>query len=539
MVAEKYVGQKSIAARLVSLGVILGAGFVIRIILFWQDKVIAADGIGYINIARSIFQQRDFSASSHFPPVYPMLIGLASYFAPYDEIAGKAVSLIMGGLVVIPLYLLGKRMFSEQVGLIAAILAALSPIFVSLSGLVLSQTTYITLLVTALYLCWTGFTRNSAKAALAAGFAFGAAYLTRPEGIIVFAGVSAVFLFLKPELPSKKDAMRLLLFAWLAFAVVASPYVLLLHKVYGTWQLTGKTSATLADSLGWYLNRPDLKREPGFAGLTYLDVMKLYPDFIWKNILKNLPDVWVALRPYEWLLALVGLVNVLFSADRLRRLLFFLATLLPLGVIITFFFVSPGYFSPYLPVFFLLMAKGLETVARWIQSAFMRLRLRRLGETVPWGGVIGIAMAANAIMPTLLADRSVPYHYEQDGARYDHKLIGLMLRKYLPPKSRVMTKSARISFYGDFDMVDIPQASLPEILKAARDGKARYLIADGTLFFSRPQMGPFLTPLLIPQDKVLATGPFVGMPEAPAGFRLILLFKDPASLGVAVYEFPA
>lgn len=520
------------------IGLILTVALGVRIIFFWQDKVIAADGISYVGIARAIWANFDFRPASHFPPVYPVLIGLFSYLAPYDEVAGKVVSTIMGTLLVIPLYLLGRELCSKRVGYIAAILAALSPNLIGISGIVLSQSTYITILVTALYLCWKAFNANSHKMALAAGFMFATSYLTRPEAIVVFAGISAGFLFVRPATLTRKDTCKLLLVAWTGFFICAFPYILLLHDIYGTWQLTGKSSVTLADSLGWYLNRPDLKREPGFAGLTYLDVVKRYPDFLWKNSLKNLPATWDEARPQFWLLALLGIVSSLFSREKWRRLLFLGAALLPLGIIIVFFWIDAHYFAPCIPILFILGGEGLVTVEKGVNGLFARLGFLKFRDFAPWALIVGAAMAITGILPALVADRSAPYHFDQDGARYDHKLIGLMLKDHLPARSKVMVKSGRIAFYGDFQRVDIPQASLPEILEAAKEGGASYLIADGTLFGARPQMEPFLIPLLIPQEQVLSTGPFGQIPNIPGGLRLVLLYKDPNSVGVAVYEFP-
>lgn len=522
---------------LVPLGLVVALSFIVRIILFWQDKVIAADGISYVSIARSIFRGEGFAAAAHFPPLYPILIGLFSYITPYDEVSGKVVSTILGGLVVIPIHLLGKEMFSRQVGLVASILAALSPTLIVISGRVLSQSTYITLLVTALYLIWKAFHANSRKMALAAGFMFGASYLTRPEAVIVLVGVSGVFLLLRPLPLARKDYFMLLLFIWGAFFISIFPYILLLHKVSGTWQLTGKSSVTLADSLGWYLNRPDLKREPGFAGLTYLDIIRRYPDFLWKNPIKNLPAAWAELQPHIWLLALAGFATNIFASGKWFRMFFLGAAVLPLGVVIIFFWIDAHYFSPTLPVLFILAAEGLGTIERGVRWAFARCNVPEYGESVPWSLVIGTAIAIHAILPSIMADRSAPYEFSQDGARYDHKLIGLALKKHLPPNSRVMAKSGRICFYGNFQQIDIPQTPLPQILQAAKDGKARYLIADGTLLSSRPQMEPFLAPLFIPQEEIFTTGPFE-MPQLPGGLKPVLLYKNPASVGFVVYEFP-
>jgi hypothetical protein len=98
-----------------------------------------------------------------------------------------------------------------------------------------------------------------------------------------------------------------------------------------------------------------------------------------------------------------------------------------------------------------------------------------------------------------------------------------------------MARDARLSFYADMKRVDIPQASLSGIIAAARSGGARYLVADGTLFQIRPQMETFLNPLLVPSLRGLVTFSDDGYQPVP-GFRLVLLYKDPSSAGVAVYK---
>ncbi|BCS55506.1 glycosyltransferase family 39 protein [Geobacter sp. SVR] len=520
-------------SRFLPLAAVLGIAVTVRIILFWQDKVIAADGISYVTIAREIFRTFDFTSATHFPPLYPILIGLFKYVTPSDEMAGKVASAVMGSILVIPLYLLGKELFSKKVGYVGALLAALSPPLIAISGIVLSQATYITLLVTALLLYWKGFAEKSRILAFGGGLLFGASYLTRPEAVIVFAGMSAAFFCLRSDGVSRKDNGILILAGCGGFVLMALPYMFLLHRVYGGWQLTGKSSVTLADSLGWYLNRPDLKREYGFAGLSYLDVVRRYPDFLWKNSAKNLPVAWAELPTYLWLLAGLGFSGLAYARNW-RTMLLVAAALLPLSVIIVFFWIDSHYFSPYIPIVLILAAGGLDSLERAAGRIFPFLS--RGGKSLSWASAIAVAAAVFAIAPALLADRTTSYDFSQDGARYDHKLIGLMLRDRLPPQSRVMVKSGRIAFYGEFQHVDIPQASLPEIMEAARAGKARYLVADGTLFGARPQLEPFLVPLLIQQDKVMSTGPFPPVPNLPPGVRLVLLYKDPASVGVAVYE---
>jgi hypothetical protein len=134
------------------------------------------------------------------------------------------------------------------------------------------------------------------------------------------------------------------------------------------------------------------------------------------------------------------------------------------------------------------------------------------------------------------SDRSRPYHFEQDGGRYDHKRIALLLKEYLPKNAIIMTRSGRINFYSERPCIDIPQAGFSDILAYGRKNRARFLIVDGMLMGQRPQLEVLFDPLINSPEKVLYLPPGNEYMPTP-GLRLHLLFKDPSSLGVAVYEF--
>jgi 4-amino-4-deoxy-L-arabinose transferase-like glycosyltransferase len=539
--SSKTVTGRRLGGDLALLAGILLLALAARIYAFPIARVIAADGISYVNIARSIFRGEGFSGANHFPPLYPLLIGTMNLLAGDDELAGKLISLLMGMLLVLPVYLLGKELFSRRVGAIAALFVALSPSLVKLSSEVLTQTTYLALLLSGLYCLWRSARDVQMRWGVAAGLFCGAAYLTRPEAIVVLAACTGMILFLT-YVEGAKGLVPLKSFAvvWAAFFLMASPYLLLLHDLNGTWQLTGKSSVTLADSLGWYLDRPDLKREPTFAGIGYLDVIRQYPDFLWKNGLRNLNTLIDETLPaHVWVLLLLGIVAGGWRGVALKSRLFLLGACSPLLIIFVFFFIGNLYTAPYLPFFFIFAAHGLVAAEAYALD-FLRRGLpsvrSSLIELIPFSGVAALVIGLLMFAPHVSFGRAKPYHFADDGARYDHKLIGLMLKKHLAPRQRLMAKDARINFYADMPRADIPQSSLAEIIAAARAAKVRYLVADGTLFGQRPQMEPLLQPLLDSPPDILYLEQGPGFQPIP-GLKLILLYKNPASAGAAVYEF--
>jgi hypothetical protein len=119
-----------------------------------------------------------------------------------------------------------------------------------------------------------------------------------------------------------------------------------------------------------------------------------------------------------------------------------------------------------------------------------------------------------------------PYHYEQDGARRDDKHIGQRLKKILPPDAIFMTRSGRIAFYAEKQMIIPPQESYEDILAYARKNKVTHLVVTPQLMNMRPQMEVLFAPLMNP-----------GVPfTPPPGLKLIYVGEEPGGLPYLVYE---
>lgn len=501
-------------------------------------RVISADGVGYVTAARSLLRG-DFAPLTVYGVVYPSLTALVSTTGINTETAGRLVSAFMGSLLVVPLYLLARDMFDRKVGAIACILVIACQPLRSWAGEVMTQATYITLLVTWYWLLWRAYRRGAIHWSIAAGAVAGLSYLTRPESLIAF--VLMAPLLLLPLADNRTVKQRIILTATCvgAFVLMLLPFILLVHSVTGEWQLTGKGGATLADALSEYLGRPDLKNEPGFKGIGFLDVIRSYPDFLRINLVKNVIKTVQTMVPwYLWAAAAIGFVVGGWKRERITQRLFLLASFAPLGIIIVFFFVGPEYLQPYLPVLFLWAGNGLCEVERWLlRPLAVSKKLSGYVVRAPLSIIAVSLLTIFAFVAQVPADRSKPYHYEDDGGRYDQRRIGEILKKHLPSGARIMTRWGRISFYAELENVGMPQADLMEMVATAKKNGVRYIIIDGMLIGMRPQFEPLFAPLFNGPSTVLylpAAGepPFVPIP----GVRLHLLYKDPSSLGVAVYE---
>ncbi len=176
-----------------------------------------------------------------FPPGYPILIG-ALWRVLHDPIlAGRLVSLGASLLAILLVYLLTSKVSPGRPALIAAWLFALLPVRVMASGMVWSESLFVALALGGV-LAWIA-AEERPRCAVGSGALLGAAYLTRPEGLVILAVGAVARLAGGIRRAATWRQLALLL---VGFTIVSSPYLLYLRTHTGAWRLTGKMEANLA-----------------------------------------------------------------------------------------------------------------------------------------------------------------------------------------------------------------------------------------------------------------------------------------------------
>ena len=530
-----------IKKEIIPLSLLFFVAIGIKLYFLQYTRVISADGTGYAQIARDFIQGNGFENATHFPPFYPALMGLLNLLVPDIELAGRLVSIFMGSLIVIPIYLLAKEFFNKNIGIIACLLAIVWPSIRAWSGEVMSQSTYITLILMGIYLTWRAFKKESVLLSAFAGMFMGLSYLTRPEAFIVLFAMT--FVLLVYGLINRMPVKALITFVmpiWITFILISFPYINLLHEKTGTWQMTNKTKTGLYHSLGEYYGKGDLYNVPDLPPIGILDVLTKYPDFLRHKVSGNLREIWHNLLPFfMWPFLFWGFVAGRWGKERVVEKLFLLSTMSPMIMLVSIFFVTPEYTQAYLPILFLWIGQGIMSFEALIEK---KAGLKKWFSFQKGGYRFSLAFIATVIFCVTTLTSQVPknwnkiYHFSHDGGRYDRKLIGLMLKEHLPVEAKIMTRWGRISFYSEREFIMIPNASFREILETAKENKAKYMIVDGALMGMRPQLGPLFQPLRYYGNKFFRVyPPNEGLRPYP-GLKLFLLYKDPASVGVAVYE---
>jgi 4-amino-4-deoxy-L-arabinose transferase-like glycosyltransferase len=100
----------------------------VRSYLFWNYYTINNDGVHYIQSARDFWSGNWLAGlDSFYPPLFPLMLAVAFPMTGEWELAGQFWPLILGVLIILPLYGLLRRLFGQKVALVALFCYAVSP----------------------------------------------------------------------------------------------------------------------------------------------------------------------------------------------------------------------------------------------------------------------------------------------------------------------------------------------------------------------------------------------------------------------------
>ena len=133
---------------------IIVLGFMIRLYSFYHSYLFNPDGIKYIQQAKALnFGLYDVLTACHGHVNSPAFFILAAFKITGNwVVAGKAVSLVFGTAVMIPLYLLLRRFLDKSSACCCLLVFAVHPIFVELSVDILRVPVFWFFLTLGLYL---------------------------------------------------------------------------------------------------------------------------------------------------------------------------------------------------------------------------------------------------------------------------------------------------------------------------------------------------------------------------------------------------
>jgi hypothetical protein len=145
-----------------------------------------ADGRGYIRpYDRLIAKPPVVRPTAEYPPLFPALLSIAARAGARSVNAQRLAMCFVGAGTVVLIGLLGRRVASPAVGMVAAGLAAVYPMLFQSDAVLMPETLYVFLVAAALLLAYRAADVPSVARFVALGLAVGAAALTRAEALLL------------------------------------------------------------------------------------------------------------------------------------------------------------------------------------------------------------------------------------------------------------------------------------------------------------------------------------------------------------------
>lgn len=188
-----------------------------------------ANGLGYI-------RPYDYELSHHlrivstaeFPPLFPGWLALLHLSGLTTFTGQKVATAVLGVVVVVLIGILGRKVGGPAVGLVAALLAAVYPVFIASDGGLTAETLYGLLIVGFLLAFLVALERRGLWWWVLVGLIVGFAALTRSEALVLLVVVIAPIVLARRKLLAGGwgGAFRILGVALLAMLVVITPWLI-------------------------------------------------------------------------------------------------------------------------------------------------------------------------------------------------------------------------------------------------------------------------------------------------------------------------
>lgn len=195
------------------------------------------DALAYDKLAMHILSSKGFTGddglpTSLRPPFYSLFLTIIYFVFGHSYEAVKISQAIIGTCSVILFYLIGRRLYSEIVGGIAAIMAAVYSSYIVLTGLLLTETLFTFLLVLSVFLFLRVNDRPTLRNAIFLGMTMGFLTLTRSTAMalpLVFAAM--LYFTVAKEKPVK--ILYIPAAVLLSFCLIIGPWVCRNTALYG------------------------------------------------------------------------------------------------------------------------------------------------------------------------------------------------------------------------------------------------------------------------------------------------------------------
>ncbi|HEV7526493.1 MAG TPA: glycosyltransferase family 39 protein [Acidimicrobiia bacterium] len=184
--------------------------------------------------------------TAEYPPLFPALLSVPARLGVHSVDQQRILLAFVGTGTVVLVGLLGRRVGSDAVGLIAAALAAIYPMLFLTEATLMAESLYVALIAVVLLLAYRVYDDPKPARFGALGAAIGFATLTRAEGLLLGIIMVVPLVFLLRGLTPKERLARVAIALGVAVAVVA-PWTIRNAVRFHTFVPVSNNVATLID----------------------------------------------------------------------------------------------------------------------------------------------------------------------------------------------------------------------------------------------------------------------------------------------------
>lgn len=289
--AERRLELKTRTIWLLAGILVLALG--LRVIFALRFPSFSPDGSEYEILGKNLLLGNGFSESVAPPYVpavirdslYPALVAAIYAVAGQSHLVVYLVQAILSTLTIYFLFLIAVWFFDERVGLVTALLAALYlPVIVYVAD-ILTETTYIFLIVLGTY-CFVRAKMQLGKWLIAAGVVFGLAALTRSDGLLYPIALVVYALIVAPD---KVKMLRTAVVFGLVMGVIISPWAVRNYLLVGRPLLrdSSMTMAALAIGTGRSFSDPGYSMPFHYPGGMPPEVRQAHEKMVIENYLAD------------------------------------------------------------------------------------------------------------------------------------------------------------------------------------------------------------------------------------------------------------
>lgn len=510
---------------------ILIAALVLRALCaYFYAGEIDQEGGEYARLAQNLISGRGYVGLNTegvqliFPPLFPIIIATLSFVTGTVELAGRIANIIFGAALVLPVFLIARRLFGSRLGFGAAALVAFHPYLVQFATTVYSEVVYLTFALTAVYAAMTAMDTPHWRTLVFCGVLYGFAYLIRPEALALVL-VSTIFILVSAACRDRqrlRETAKIVLLMPLVFTLVAGPYIGWLSFQSGSLRFENKSILNTVTELriqkgmsqSEATNKVDEELHPdGTYNQPNINIIEMPRLGIKETLVVILSKARSVLRnssaetggaaefgsPALLALAVLGLFGWPWHRELALQQLH-LISLLGLCSAATFFiyYSSSRFYIPFLVIFCVWASAGIDRIAAWAKQSAVAMEMDLRKQTL-LGCVAGIIAIAAIMLPSALLARSSLLEYRS--SRPIKQLAQSLAAS--SGAMKIADTTAVFAFNAQADYVSLPYCSEETALRYLKKMNVTHVVVRQWYIVDRPYLKKWLD-LGVPESREVA-----------------------------------